>query len=93
VRDDLLRGDAARMADKMRAAGSHVWPHMWKVWHELVRVIPEAKAAIARIAEFMQDKPQGAGAALQSHDWSDCCLSAGAAARATSGAARLPYRA
>jgi hypothetical protein len=32
----------------------------------LMRVVPEAKAAIARIAEFMQDKLRGAGAALQS---------------------------
>jgi acetyl esterase/lipase len=39
VRDDLLRDDAARMADKMRGAGCHVeievWMHMWNVWHEL----------------------------------------------------------
>jgi len=58
--DDVLRDDAVRMADKMRAAGCHVeievWPHMWHVWHMLMRVMPEAKAAIARIAEFMQDK-------------------------------------
>jgi acetyl esterase/lipase len=58
--DDVLRDDAVRMAEKMRAAGCHVeievWPHMWHVWHMLVRVMPEAKAAIARIAKFMQDR-------------------------------------
>ena len=58
--DDVLRDDAVRMAEKMRAAGCHVeievWPHMWHVWHMLMRVIPEAKAAIARIAEFMRDR-------------------------------------
>jgi hypothetical protein len=32
----------------------------------LMRVMPEAKAAIARIAEFMQDTLTGAGAALES---------------------------
>jgi monoterpene epsilon-lactone hydrolase len=58
--DDTLRDDATRMADKMRAAGCRieieVWPHMWHVWHMLVRVMPEARAAVARIAGFMQDK-------------------------------------
>jgi epsilon-lactone hydrolase len=58
--DDALRDDGVRMADKMRAAGCRVeievWPHMWHVWHMLMRVMPEAKAAIARIADFMQDK-------------------------------------
>jgi monoterpene epsilon-lactone hydrolase len=48
------------MADKMRAAGCNVeievWPHMWHVWHMFMRVMPEAKAAIARITKFMQDK-------------------------------------
>ena len=33
-----------------------VWPGLWHVWHALVRVLPEARAAIARIAGFMQDK-------------------------------------
>jgi monoterpene epsilon-lactone hydrolase len=58
--DEVLRDDAVRMADKMRAAGCHVeievWPHMWHVWHMFLRAMPEAKAAIARIATFMQDK-------------------------------------
>jgi acetyl esterase/lipase len=58
--DDALRDDAVRMADKLRVAGCHVelevWPHMWHVWHMLMRVMPEAKAAFVRIAEFMQNK-------------------------------------
>jgi acetyl esterase/lipase len=58
--DDVLRDDAVRMADKMRAAGCNVeievWPHMWHVWHMLMRVMPESKAAIVRIAKFTQDK-------------------------------------
>jgi hypothetical protein len=33
-----------------------VWPQMWHAWQMLVRVMPEAKAAIARIAKFTQDR-------------------------------------
>jgi epsilon-lactone hydrolase len=58
--DDVLRDDALRIADKMRGVGCHVeievWPHMWHDWHMYMRIMPEAKAAIARIAKFMQDK-------------------------------------
>jgi epsilon-lactone hydrolase len=58
--DEVLRDDAVRMADKMRAAGCHVeievWPRMWHVWYLCTRGIPEAKAAIARIAAFLNDK-------------------------------------
>jgi epsilon-lactone hydrolase len=58
--DEVLRDDAVRMADKMRAAGCHVeievWPRMWHVWYMCARIMPEAKAAIARLAEFMTDK-------------------------------------
>jgi len=58
--DDVLRDDAVRMAEKMSAAGCHVeievWPRMWHAWQMLVRVMPEARAAIARIAMFMQDR-------------------------------------
>jgi epsilon-lactone hydrolase len=58
--DEVLRDDAVRMADKMRAAGCHVeieiWPCMWHVWYLCTRGMPEAKAAIARIAAFLKDK-------------------------------------
>ena len=58
--DDALRDDAVRMAEKMRAAGCtvelEVWPGLWHVWHALVRVVPEARAAIVRIASFMEGK-------------------------------------
>src|SRR5258707_6095015 len=57
---EVLRCDAVRMADKMRAAGCHVeieiWPHMWHVWYMCMRVMPEAKAAVSRIATFVSDK-------------------------------------
>jgi acetyl esterase/lipase len=58
--DEVLRDDAVRMADNMSAAGCHVelevWPHMWHVWPMLMRVMPEAKAAITRVATFVQDR-------------------------------------
>jgi acetyl esterase/lipase len=58
--DEVLRDDAVRMADKMRIAGCaveiEVWRHMWHAWQMLMRVMPEARAAIARIAGFTQDK-------------------------------------
>jgi monoterpene epsilon-lactone hydrolase len=58
--DEVLRDDAVRIADKMRAAGCHVeievWPRMWHAWYLSTRVLPEAKAAMARIAAFMKDR-------------------------------------
>ena len=58
--DEVLRDDATRMAERMRAAGCQVevgvWPRMWHGWHMLPRVMPEARAALAHIARFMEDK-------------------------------------
>jgi acetyl esterase/lipase len=58
--DEVLRDDAVRMADKMRIAGCSVeieiWQHMWHAWQMHMRVMPEARAAIVRIARFTQDK-------------------------------------
>jgi epsilon-lactone hydrolase len=58
--DEVLRDDAVRMADKMRAAGCNVeievWPRMWHVWYLCTRGMPEATAAITRIAAFVKDK-------------------------------------
>jgi acetyl esterase/lipase len=56
--DEILRDDAVRMADKMRAAGCEVelelWEKMPHVWHLYARVIPEARPPLARIGEFLQ---------------------------------------
>ena len=45
---------------RMRAAGCEVelevWPRMPHAWHVWARVMPEARAAIARIGVFVQDK-------------------------------------
>jgi monoterpene epsilon-lactone hydrolase len=58
--DEVLRDDAVRMADRMRAAGCHVeieiWPLMWHAWYLQTRGMREATAAIARIAAFMTDR-------------------------------------
>ncbi len=55
--DEILRDDAVRMAEKMRAAYCHVelqiWPRMPHVWHLLAPVLPEAKSAIAGIGDFI----------------------------------------
>jgi epsilon-lactone hydrolase len=54
--DEILRDDAVRMAEKMRAAGCHVeievWPRMPHVWHLFAPVLPEANVAIRRIGAF-----------------------------------------
>jgi acetyl esterase/lipase len=56
--DEMLRDDAVRMAERMRAAGCRVeleiWPRMPHVWHVFVPLIPEAGRAIARIGAFVQ---------------------------------------
>jgi len=56
--DEILRDDAVRMAEKMRAAGCaielEVWEKMPHVWHLYARIIPEGRRAVARIGEFLQ---------------------------------------
>jgi len=58
--DEILRDDAVRMADKLRAAGCHVeieiWPRMPHAWHHFARVLPEGRDAIARIGAFLQQR-------------------------------------
>ena len=57
--DEVLRDDAVRMAERMRAAGCRVeleiWPRMPHVWHLFAPVMPEAHRAIARIGEFVAE--------------------------------------
>lgn len=56
--DEALRDDAVRMAERLRAAGRDVelelWPRMFHVWHMFARILPEARAAIARIGAFLR---------------------------------------
>jgi acetyl esterase/lipase len=65
--DEVLRDDAVRMADRMRAAGCQVeleiWPRMPHVWHVFVPLIPEARRAIERVGAFVLEKTGYDGAA------------------------------
>jgi monoterpene epsilon-lactone hydrolase len=58
--DEILRDDAVRMADRMRAAGCEaeveIWQQMPHVWHLYARLVPEGRRAIARIGEFLQER-------------------------------------
>ena len=56
--DELLRDDAVRMADRLRAAGSavelEIWPRMLHVFQLYSRVLPEGRRAIERIGAFVE---------------------------------------
>jgi epsilon-lactone hydrolase len=56
--DELLRDDAVRMADRLRAAGSavelEIWPRMLHVFQLYARVLPEGRRAIERIGAFVE---------------------------------------
>jgi acetyl esterase/lipase len=58
--DEILHDDAALMADRLRAAGCvaelEVWPRMMHVWPLFARILPEGRAAIARIGAFVQQQ-------------------------------------
>ena len=58
--DEVLLDDSVRMAERMRAAGCEVeleiWPRMPHAWHVWARIMPEARAAIARIGAYVQSK-------------------------------------
>lgn len=59
-RDEMLRDDAVRMADKMKAAGVaveiEVWPKVPHVWQVLADLLPEARQAAGKIAAFVVDR-------------------------------------
>jgi len=58
--DEVLRDDAVRMAERMRAAACEVeleiWPRMPHVWHAFVPFVPEARQAIGRIGAFVRQR-------------------------------------
>jgi acetyl esterase/lipase len=58
--DEVLRDDAVRMAERLQAAGCDVtldvFPRMFHAWHMLVRVLPEAKTAVARACAFVDER-------------------------------------
>ena len=55
--DEILRDDAVRMAEKLRADNPRsrleIWPRMPHAWQLFVPVLPEARRAIAQIADFI----------------------------------------
>jgi epsilon-lactone hydrolase len=64
--DEILRDDAVRMAERMRAAGCRVelevWPRMPHVWQLFARIVPEAWQAVERIGAFIRketERPTG----------------------------------
>jgi epsilon-lactone hydrolase len=65
--DEVLHDDSARMADRMRAAGSvvelEIWPRMPHVWHAFAPFVPEACRAIERIGSFVREWTGYEGAA------------------------------
>ncbi len=60
--DEVLRDDATRMAERLRAAGCEValeiWPRMPHVWQLFAEVMPEARRAIAGIGAFVRQRTE-----------------------------------
>jgi acetyl esterase/lipase len=56
--DEILLGDAERLADNARKAGVEVqldvWESMWHVWHINLPHLPEANKAVAEIGSFIR---------------------------------------
>ena len=56
--NEIMLGDAKRLAEQARAAGVDVtldvWPGMFHIWHMLAPILPEANQAIDRIANFVR---------------------------------------
>jgi epsilon-lactone hydrolase len=56
--DEILLSDSTRAAEKVRAAGGdveiEVWPGMWHVFQAFVGQMPESRAAIEAIGEFIR---------------------------------------
>ena len=57
--------DSTRFADKAEKAGVdvtlEVWPNMFHAWQGFWMVIPEGKAAIEKLGDFMKKKLQISG--------------------------------
>jgi acetyl esterase/lipase len=55
---EVLRSDATRLAEKAQSAGVpvqlEIWDAMWHVWHAWADEVPEARAAIVQIGEFVR---------------------------------------
>lgn len=58
---EILLDDARRLLDALRAAGTpaelRVWPGLWHVWQIFAGKMPEADAALAAAAAFLDPPP------------------------------------
>jgi monoterpene epsilon-lactone hydrolase len=56
--DEILLSDSQRIADECVAAGIdvelQVWPEMWHVFQMFARKMPESRAAIAKMGDYIQ---------------------------------------
>jgi len=56
--DEILLSDSTRCAEKVEAAGGSVeleiWPGMWHVFQMFVHEMPESRAAIRKIGDFVR---------------------------------------
>ena len=57
---EMLRDDSVRMESRMRAAGVdtaiEIWPKVFHVWQVTADMLPEGRAAIAKIAAFITQR-------------------------------------
>lgn len=62
---ERLLDDSTRLADKAREAGTtvtiEIWDEMVHIWPFFAAILPEGRAAIARIARFVEDRLELAG--------------------------------
>ena len=58
--DEILLSDSTRFAEKLEAAGIDVeleiWPEMWHVFQMFIGKMPESKAAVKKIAAYIQER-------------------------------------
>lgn len=58
--DEILRGDAERLAARARQEGVdvtlEVWDGMWHAWHSFAPVLSEARRAIAAVGVFVRSR-------------------------------------
>jgi len=56
--DEILLSDSIRCAEQVEAAGGdielEIWPGMWHVFQVFVHRMPESRAAIQKIGEFIR---------------------------------------
>jgi len=57
---EILLDDAARVAERARAAGVEaelrVWPDMFHVWHAFADILPEGREAVDEMAAFLEKR-------------------------------------